>query len=377
MGVFRNGRFWWYEFHYAGKRYRKSTRQRNERAAIEIESARRTELARGKSNLIPEPPASKPAVPTLREFEQRFLAWVKGDRDNIRTRKFYATNYTRLLAFKPLAGARLDQIDEATVELFKTKMLTTKTRSGKPLSKSTVNRYLCTLRKALRYASRNLRLFDRLPVITVKVSDERQREFIFGGDDYQHWLNVAPEPLRSASVLARESGVCRGELLALQRDCITLNHEPNEKGLYGCIEIRRGLKRKERRRQLPITAQMREVILPLLKQSQCQFLFTATTDRAQPLSPWTLEDQLGRTRKALGLDPDAGLHTMRHTFLTEKGRTTDAFTLQKIAGHANISTTMRYVHVQQAAIEDAFASRRENVPLKFPLLSKRKKRVLA
>jgi integrase/recombinase XerD len=302
---------------------------------------------------------------------------VKGDRDNIRTRAFYATAYTRLLAFKPLAGARLDQIDEATVELFKTKMLTTVTRAGKPLSKATINRYLCTLRKALRYASRNLRLFDRLPVITIKVSDERQREFIFSDNDYQHWLNLAPEPLRSASVLARECGICRGELLALQRDCITLNQEPNEKGLFGTIDIRRGLKRKERRRRLPITAQMRDVILPLLKQSQCHFLFTATTDRAQPLSPWTLEDQLGRTRKELGLDPDAGLHTLRHSFLTEKGRTTDAFTLQRIAGHANISTTMRYVHVQAAAIEAAFASRRENVPLKFPLLSKRKKRVLA
>src|ERR1035441_3153666 len=126
----------------------------------------------------------------------------------------------------------------------------------------------------------------RSPVITVKVSDERQREFIFNGDDYQHWLNVAPEPLRSASVLARECGICRGEMLALQRDCITLDQEPNDKGLYGCIEVRRGLKRKERRRKLPVTAQMRDVILPLLKQSQCQFLFTATTDRAQPLSPW-------------------------------------------------------------------------------------------
>src|ERR1035441_8973209 len=37
------------------------------------------------------------------------------------------------------------------------------------------------------------------------------------------------------------------------------------------------------------------------------------------------------------------------------------FTLQKIAGHANISTTMRYVHPQREAIEDAFASRREHL----------------
>lgn len=372
MAVFKKGRLYWYEFVRDGKRYRKSTRQRNERAALEIEAARKTELARVDAGLItvPAPKLEVPELPTLREFEEPFLAWVKRELPNPRTRLFYATNYTRLLEFKPFANARLNEIDEAVTEGFKIAM------DARGFGQTTTNRYLTTLRKTLRYASRTLRLFDRMPVIALH-SNERQREFVFNDDEYQHWLNMAPEPLRSASVLARECGICRGEMLALQRDCITLNDEPNEKGLYGYIDVRRGLKRKGRRRQLPITSQMRSVIVPLLEQSQCQFLFTAMTDATQPLSPWTLEDQLGRTRKELGLDPDAGLHTLRHTFLTEKGRTVDAFTLQRIAGHSNISTTMRYVHPQREAIEDAFASRRESVPLKFPLLSKRKKRTLA
>jgi hypothetical protein len=45
---------------------------------------------------------------------------------------------------------------------------------------------------------------------------------------------------------------------------------------------------------------------------------------------------------------------LRHTFLTEMGRFTDAFTLQKIAGHNCITTTMRYVHPQEDAIDSAF-----------------------
>jgi site-specific recombinase XerD len=43
--------------------------------------------------------------------------------------------------------------------------------------------------------------------------------------------------------------------------------------------------------------------------------------------------------------PDAGLHALRHTFLTEAGRhTKNVRALQKLAGHSRIETTMRYIH---------------------------------
>ena len=53
--------------------------------------------------------------------------------------------------------------------------------------------------------------------------------------------------------------------------------------------------------------------------------------------------------------PDAGLHAMRHTFLTEAGEYTDPFTLQYVAGHDNIKTKMRYVHPREAAVHKLFA----------------------
>src|SRR5208282_4207445 len=90
--------------------------------------------------------------------------------------------------------------------------------------------------------------------------------------------------------------------------------------------------------------EMKEVLERLLKDSQCDFVFTSPQDRTKPLGPWVLEEQIGQVRKKIETHPDAGLHALRHTFLTEAGEYTDPFTLQYVAGHDNIKTTMRYVH---------------------------------
>jgi len=49
--------------------------------------------------------------------------------------------------------------------------------------------------------------------------------------------------------------------------------------------------------------------------------------------------------------PDAGLHALRHTFLTEAGRHTQKVkALQKLAGHSKIETAMRYIHPDEADV---------------------------
>jgi hypothetical protein len=73
-----------------------------------------------------------------------------------------------------------------------------------------------------------------------------------------------------------------------------------------------------------------------------------------PLSRGTLATQARRIKLKGGFAKEAGLHTLRHTFLTQMGEVTDPFTLQRIAGHSSVKTTMRYVHPQKRAMESAF-----------------------
>lgn len=349
--IYKRGRIYWFNFVYNGERIQKSTRQGNAQVARDAEAAERLRLIKGELGIERK---VKPACPTLKDFKDTFMEWVRSDINGKRTQKFYETCFDRLREFRELSKAKLSEIDEPMIERFKL--------SVKETSKTTVNRYLATLRKALRYACRKLKLIDTTPVIELYKHDkdntvERECEYVYSIADYQAWLAAAREPLRSASVLAHDSGICRGELLALQWDCVKMNKTADENGFWGTLEIRRGLKRKERRRDLPITEDMAAVLASLQAESKCEYVFTSLRDHATPLSGNTLANQHRDIMESCSFHPDAGLHALRHTCLTEVGRhTQNVRALQRFAGHSQIQTTTRYLHPDQLDVLDMVAA---------------------
>jgi hypothetical protein len=78
-------------------------------------------------------------------------------------------------------------------------------------------------------------------------------------------------------------------MLQLMRDCVHLHPQPREGTIYGLMVIKRGLKRRARRRELPILQEMKEVLEQPLASSECEFVLTHTGHPDRPLDPWVLE----------------------------------------------------------------------------------------
>ena len=72
MSLYKRGNVYWYKFTFNGEAIRKSTRQRNQHIARQMEAAHRTSLAKGEVGI-----REKKIVPTLGEFcELRVTPWA-------------------------------------------------------------------------------------------------------------------------------------------------------------------------------------------------------------------------------------------------------------------------------------------------------------
>src|SRR5262245_23402256 len=106
MAIYKRGDVYWYKFMWRGKLIRESARTGNPKTARQIESARKTELAKGEVGIKDRPPA-----PPLEDFSKRFTAWLtteKAEKPN--TIQFYKDRIRQLLQFDKLRKTLLDQI---------------------------------------------------------------------------------------------------------------------------------------------------------------------------------------------------------------------------------------------------------------------------
>ncbi len=244
-------------------------------------------------------------VPTLAEFETRFVQEFA-----IANRQKPSTIASKKMILKKylvpqLGRKRLDEIKHEDVQRLKAKLV--------HLNPKTVNCILTVLTKLLKVAV-EWQVMETLPV-TVKLLRHSLPELPFyEPEDFERLVagarEVGPEAT-AAVLLGGHAGLRRGEMVALEWSDVDFKR--------GQLTVRRGQWEGE-------------VVAPKGGRS-----------RVVPMTE--------ALKKAL-----TAMHILRHTFCSHLAmRGVPAKVIQELAGHADLTTTMRYMHLAKGSKEAAIA----------------------
>lgn len=247
-------------------------------------------------------------------------------------------------------GKRLDEITTASVEAFKADRLA---GSEKPkrrkVSPKTVNNLLTALGKLLRYAA-ECEILDKLPRIRFVKVLASPFDFL-DYDEYERVVEAArmDETTRAAVLLGGDAGLRLGEIRALQWGDLDLK--------AGRVLVQRtdyrghlGSPKGGRIRRVPMTTRLKEA-LKAIRHLKGEWVFS--DKKGERWTRCEADTLLRKARARAGLRK-IGWHALRHTFCSHLAmRGAPVRTIQELAGHASITTTMRYMHLTETAVEDA------------------------
>jgi integrase len=366
MAVYKqaNSNNWWYKFTWNGEQIRESTKQANKRVAEQMESARKTALAKGEVGIRDRAP-----VPTLKDFAERdFLPFVRSNNAaKPRTVVFYENSTKHLTAFLKLARLPLDKITSDVVAEF------VADRQRGNVQISTVNRELATLRRMFRLAQEWGKVTTVLPRVRLSPGENR-RERVLSAEEEEAYLEAATElghrseaayknaltgirarlrgeqPEKRDFYLLRDVASVLIDSALRPEECFRLKWAENVRD--GAIEIHTGKGRGSRRR-IPMTNRIVSILDMRRAGTTSDWIFPAAT-KSGHIEASTLKKQHAAALAAAKVTPFV-MYTFRHTCITRWAKYMDSYVVHVLAGHTDMNTTKRYVHPDEVHIRDAMA----------------------
>jgi integrase len=287
------------------------------------------------------PPQVKKEAPTLEEFAPRFMEGVQANR--LKPSGIAAKETILRVHLLPLLGTkRLDAITNEVVHVVKNAL---RNRSPK-----TVNNVLTVLNKLLKTAV-EWDVLDRMPCAIRLLPLPKSSAAFHDFEEYERLVASAKADSGAylAVLLAGEAGLRCGEIQALEWSDVDLGKRQlriERSEWKGHVTVPKG----GRLRYVPLTTRLAAALREHRHLKSNRVL--CSTD-SSPLTQRLVQGLVRRAARRAGLR-NVGVHVLRHTFcshLAMKGA--GARAIQELAGHRDLSTTQRYMHVSPAAVEDA------------------------
>jgi integrase len=224
-----------------------------------------------------------------------------------------------------------------------------------------VNNVLTVLSAMLKYGQK-LDFVEKLPPLDrlrVSRDGEVRPEQFYTFEEYRLLVDAASRldaRIHGIVLCAGDTGLRASEIIALEwRDVGRATGELRieRADWYGQVDTSKSGKG----RTVPMTPRLAKA-LQALRHLRGDPVFLQDDGAAitrKVLRRWIASAQRLAQVKVLGRSP-GNIHVLRHTFCSHLAmRGAPAVTIQALAGHASLSTTMRYMHLQAGAKEAAIA----------------------
>ena len=347
MAVYKNGKFYWFQFEYDGKRHRKSTKTGNRRAAEDIEAAFRTALARGDVGLT-----EKKKIPSFKTAMRDFLKWSEQEHTaKPATYQRYVTSSKALLNhFKDVS---LDKVTPDEVERYKivrqAERRSARSKDGRKVAKgkikpATVNRELACLRAMFNHVLKgDVPLKNPIGKLGAKLlREDNEQTRVLAYDEQARYLAAATPMLRDVATLMLETGMRPEEVYRIRPKNVRLADDY----LFNPFG-----KTKAAKRRIRLTATAKSVLAR--RTNECKdengqpgaYLFSHASDPNQPVPKVNnAHDRAVRDSKVAKFR----LYDLRHTWATRAAEAgIDLVTLAAMLGHSKINMVLRYAHPTQ------------------------------
>lgn len=331
MGLVKRGNVWWMSFTYEGRQIRRSTETSDKRLAEAILGKVKVQIVEGKYFDKPREEAK-----TFSELMDRYLREHASRRMHYRRYKNMVEN---LKAF--FGDPKLHHVTPKTIVAFKNK------RYADGVMPATINRELAVLKKAFNLACREWEWVRDNPVCRVSMEREQNtRDRWLTEEEEGRLLKIAPLWLRELVLFAANTGMRRGEILALNWNGVDF--------VRRTVTVFRS--KNGERRTIPINQTVQGILTrrhetrPDEPQTGESLVFGSGAQTH--LDGSNLRRAFTATLKAAKIE-NFHFHDLRHTFATRLVQAgVDLYKVQRLLGHKSPNMTQRYAHHFPESLRD-------------------------